>query len=270
MNSATIRNAALVAGLLGVLIWSCAGCSRARALNVVGSTSVAPPAEVLAANYHKQFPDRRMVHVQGLGSAQGVVSAENGMADIGTCSRDLKPEEKEQLTAVLIARDGLAVIVNNSNPLTNLTTKQIQDLFSGRVTNWKEVGGPDKDVTIISREEGSGTRESFMELMMKGETISPNALNQSSNGSVKALVTGDPNAISYMSLGEVGSEARALQVDGISPTVANILDGTYKFSRPFLFLTKGAPSPDAQQFIDYVLSTDGQDIIQKQGFVRVK
>jgi len=258
--------------MLFLLIWSCAGCSRGsvRALNVLGSTSVAPFAEKLAQEYQAKYPDRNIVNVQGGGSTQGVVSAENGLAEIGTCSRELKPEEKEQLTPILIARDGLAIIVNNANPLTNLTVDQIRDLFSGRITNWKDVGGPDKRVVLISREEGSGTRESFKELVMNGRKISPKALFQPSNVSVKELVSRNSRAIGYMSLGLVGTEVKALQMDGIAPTASNVLNGTYKLCRPFLFVTRGVPTPEAQQFINYVLSPEGQTILQKDGLVQAQ
>jgi len=260
---------ALAAGLLALLTLG-PGCSGRgeRPLNVVGSTSVLPFAEKLAQSYGEIYPDRRTVEVQGGGSTQGVVNALNGLADIGTSSRDLKPDEQDQLKAIIIARDGLAVIVNNENPLTGLTTDQIRDLFSGRITNWKDVGGFNRPVTLISREEGSGTRESFSHLVMNKQRISPHALFQPSNGVVRQLVSNDPRAIGYISLGLVSPDVKALNIDGVEPTADNVVSGTYKLSRPFLFLTRGAPSPDAQQFIDFVLSTEGQTILQKEGLVR--
>jgi phosphate transport system substrate-binding protein len=255
----------LVAASL-VLFFS--GCGRGRALSVVGSTSVQPFAEVLAQNYHKKFPDRDVVDVQGGGSTAGLVAVSSGLADIGTCSRSLSPEEAKQFTAIVIARDGLAVVVHPTNPVRGLTTPQIQRLFSGRIQNWKEVGGPDEPVRLITREEGSGTRESFVNLVMKDEKISEKALVEESNGSVKEYVKGDEGAVGYMSLGQVGQEVKALEIDGVVPSAANALSGIYTLARPFLFVTKGTPSPRAQQFIDYVLSDEGQKTLESEGLIR--
>jgi phosphate transport system substrate-binding protein len=233
----------------------CAGCSGSgeRALNIVGSTSVAPFAEMLAQSYQKKFPERG-VDVQGGGSTAGLMAVTNGLADIGTCSRSLSPEEAKQFTAIVIARDGLAVVVHPSNPVRGLTTEQIRKLFCGQIRNWKEIqGGADVPVWPITREEGSGTRESFVSLVMKKDRISDRALVQESNGAVKELVKGIKGGIGYMSLGLVGQEVKPLDIDGASPTAANVLSGGYPLARPFLVVTKGAPSPAASQFIDYVL-----------------
>jgi phosphate transport system substrate-binding protein len=245
------------------------GCSRGRALSVVGSTSIQPFAEVLAEGYLKKFPDRQ-VNVQGGGSTAGLVAASSGLADIGMCSRALSPEEGGQFTAITIARDGLAVVVHPENPLKGLTTQQIQRLFSGRIQNWNEVGGLDEPVRLVTREEGSGTRESFMHLVMKDEKVAANALVEDSNGSVKEYVKGDRAAVAYMSLGQVGHEVKALEIDGVAASPADVLAGTYKLARPFLFVTKGTCSPQAQQFIDYVLSDEGQKLLESEGLIRAK
>jgi phosphate transport system substrate-binding protein len=247
-----------------------AGCSGRRTLNVVGSTSVQPFAEVLAEAYRKEFPDRLQVSVQGGGSTAGLVAVSSGLADIGTCSRSLSPDEEKQFTAVVIARDGLAVIVHRSNPVKGLSTQQIRGLFSGRIANWKEVGGADVPVWPITREEGSGTRESFVNLVMKKDRISDRALVQESNGAVKELVKGIKGSIGYMSLGLAGEEVKALEIDGAAPIAANVLSGGYPLARPFLLVTGGAPSPSAQQFIDYVLSPDGQKTLESEGLVRAE
>jgi len=260
----------LQAVVAGSLVLFSSGCGKGRALSVVGSTSVQPFAEVLAQNYHKKFPDRDVVDVQGGGSTAGLVAVSSGLADIGTCSRSLSPEEAKQFTAIVIARDGLAVVVHPSNPVKGLTLQQIRGLFSGRIENWKEIGGPDWTVWPITREEGSGTRESFVNLVMKKDRISDEALVQESNGTVKELVKGIEGAIGYMSLGLVGQEVKALEIDGAVPTAANVLSGGYPLARPFLFVTKGAPSPVAQSFIDYVLSREGQKVLTDEGLVPAK
>ena len=259
------------------------GGGKGPALNVVGSTSVQPFAEMLAQAFEESHPGQ-YVDVQGGGSTAGLQASANGIADIGMCSRALKPDETQPATAravpvpgfetVVIARDGLAVIVHPSNPIANLTREQIRRLFSGAVTNWREVGGPPihwaGTVRPITREEGSGTREAFVKMIMGGERISRKALTQESNGAVKELVRSDPCAVGYMSLGLVGTEVKAVSVDGVPPTSENAATGRYPLIRPVLFVTRGWPSPRAQAFIDFVLSPEGQQMLQKEGLVGAK
>jgi phosphate transport system substrate-binding protein len=261
----------LVPGTVAAVVLLGGGCARTteHVVNVLGSTSIQPFAEFLAEQYNKKNAGRQ-VEVQGGGSTAGLQAVTNGLADIGTCSRALKADEAEQFTPTLIARDGVAIVVNPANPLNGLTTEQLRGLFSGRIRNWREVGGKDGPVRPITREEGSGTRESFVNLVMGKERISPGALTQESNGAVKELVRGDPAAVGYMSLGLVGKELKAVSVDGAEPTAGNVLAGTYKVARPFLFVTRGPVRPEAQAFIDFVLSPEGQKILETEGLVRAK
>ena len=244
------------------------GGGKGPALNVVGSTSVQPFAEMLAQAFEESHPGQ-VVDVQGGGSTAGLQAVRSNIADIGMCSRALKPDET-QFEAVVIARDGLAVIVHPSNPIANLTREQIRRLFSGAVANWRDVGGEGRTVRPITREEGSGTREAFVKMIMGGERISRKALTQESNGAVKELVRNDPAAVGYMSLGLVGTEVKAVSVDGVPPTSENAATGRYPLIRPFLFVTRGRPSPRAQAFIDFVLSPQGQKMLQKEGLIGAK
>jgi phosphate transport system substrate-binding protein len=255
--------------LAAVLI--CAGCEKTsgRSVSVLGSTSIQPFAEVLAEQYAKKTPGQ-FVEVQGGGSTAGLQATANGLADIGMCSRALTAEESRQFTPVLIARDGLAIVVNPTNSVTGLSLLQLRALFTGQVTNWKDVGGKDGPVRPITREEGSGTRESFVRLVMGKERISRRALTQESNGAVKELVKGDPAAIGYMSLGLVDKELGAVPIEGAHPTAENVLAGRYTLVRPLLFVTKGAAGPAAQKFVDFVLSPAGQRLLETEGLVRAK
>jgi phosphate transport system substrate-binding protein len=252
--------------LLVILLGFGWGGRRGGAINAVGSTSVQPFAEMLAQEFNSQHPDGP-VEVQGGGSTAGVMAVGIGIAEIGMCSRLLTTEEAERFTAVTIARDGLAVVVHPSNPVDSLSLAQVKSLFEGQVTNWKDVGGLDRPVRIISREEGSGTREAFTKMVMRKARISRKALTQESNGSVKELVKHDPCAIGYMSLGLVGDELKALRIDGVPAVEAEVQSGHYPLVRPFLFVTKGPPVPGAQQFIDFVLSPRGQQMLAKEGLV---
>lgn len=253
------------------LIVCAAGCGgkHARAVNVVGSTSVQPFAEFLAEEYMAAHPDES-VEVQGGGSTAGLQAVANKLADIGMCSRSLTDEEAAQFVGTIIARDGLAIVVNPANPITDLSTDQLRALFSGAARNWRDVSGEDGPVRPITREEGSGTRESFTHLVMGKERISRSALTQESNGAVKELVKGDPAAIGYVSLGLVGTELKAVRIDHVNPTSENVIAGQYKLARPFLFITEGALRPEAQRFMDYVLSPEGQRTLESEGLVRAK
>jgi phosphate transport system substrate-binding protein len=255
--------AALLAALLAVSFGL--GGRKEGALEVIGSTSVEPFAEMLAQEYEKAYPGR-YVDVQGGGSTAGLQAALNGVADIGTCSRTLKPEETG-FTAFLLARDGLAVVVHPSNPVSNLTHQQIQKIFAGDVANWRAVGGDNRIIHVISREEGSGTREAFTNLVMGKVRVSRKALTQESNGAVKELVRNDPGGIGYMSLG-LAHGLKLVAVDGAQPSAEAALSGRYRLVRPFLFVTRGEPSERAKAFIDYVLSPPAQQLLEREGLVR--
>lgn len=259
----------VVAALVAVALLF-GGLGRHRGgVSVVGSTSVQPFAEMLAQSYEKAHADKP-VDVQGGGSTAGLQALANGIADIGACSRDLNADEAKQFKPIVIARDGLAVIVNLKNPAAGLKLDQVRKIFAGEITNWKELGGADAAMRLIVREEGSGTREAFMHLVMGNTAVARSALAQESNGAVKALVKGDPSAIGYMSLGLVGQDVKPLQIDGVAPTSAVVLDGTYPLWRPFLFVVKGEAKPDARAFIDYVLSKEGQELLEKEGLVKAQ
>lgn len=236
-------------------------------VSVIGSTSIQPFAEMLAESFNERSQDT-YVEVQGGGSTAGIEAVRNGIADIGMCSRSLKPDEPFE--AVTIARDGLAVVVNVSNPVQGLSLAQVREIFAGRVKRWSEVGGPDQPIRTISREEGSGTREAFTKLVMGKDRMDRQALTQESNGAVRELVSTDPAAIGYMSLGLVGDHARALAIDGVQPTDETTRSGKYPLVRPFLFVLAEKASTHRQQYIDFVLSEEGQAMLVKEGLIRAK
>jgi phosphate transport system substrate-binding protein len=249
---------------------TCLSCSKntERPISVIGSTSMQPFAEMLAQEFNKRHPGAN-VEVQGGGSTAGIEAVRSDIAEIGMCSRGLKKDEA--LDSVTIALDGLAIIVHRSNPVQQLSLQQIQAIFVGKsITRWSQVGGRDIPIHMITREEGSGTREAFMNLVMHKVRISRKALTQESNGAVRELVRNDPAAIGYMSLGLVMGEAKILALDGIVPNHATVSSGEYPLVRPFLFVTKGKPIPKAQEFIDFVLSEPGQTMLEMEGLVRAQ
>jgi phosphate transport system substrate-binding protein len=183
-------------------------------------------------------------------------------------SRELKPEEKD-LSETVIARDGLAVIVHPSNPVSDLSLVQVQNIFNGNIRRWELLGGLAGTVTVVTREEGSGTRGAFQELVMKKSRIYSGAVVEDSNGTVREIVANDPNSIGFMSLGLVNDRVKALRLDGVEPTRAAIDAKRYKLVRPFLFVTSGPPGPDAGDFIVFVLSEEGQKLIAQEGLIPV-
>lgn len=239
-----------------------------QSLTIAGSTSVQPFSEVLAEEFMSHYP-RARVNVQGGGSSQGIEAVRTGVSEIGASSRELAPEEKE-LHEYLIARDGIVIVVHPSNPVKDLSLDQIKAIFSGRIENWREVGGKGGEMVLVSREAGSGTREGFETLAMDGEPVSNRALIANSTGAIRMIVAGDRNAIGYISLAVLDSTVKPLRVDGVKPTAGNILSGQYKISRPFIYLTKEEPDGLAREFIDFVLSDQGQKILEDEGAVRVK
>jgi phosphate transport system substrate-binding protein len=247
---------------------SCAGCQRSKAgLIVAGSTSVEPFAELLAEEYMLQHPGSR-IYVQGGGSTAGIEAVRSRAANIGMSSRSLMPAEAD-LYAVPVARDAIAVIVHPRNRVHDLTLNQVREIFSGKITNWSELGGAPRPIILVTREEGSGTREAFQKLVMGKNEISLGALVQDSNGAIRQVVSNDPNAIGYISLGLVNEEVRALKVSAVEATVANIENGSYTLVRPFIFAFLGTPAGEAKAFLEFVLTPAAQKLLAKEGLVPI-
>lgn len=248
-----------------ILITSCGGRSAAN-LVVAGSTSVQPYVELLAEEFELLNPGSG-IDIQGGGSSAGITAAESGAADIGMSSRWLKRTE-EDLWSVEIAKDGLAVIVNPNNPVTNLTIEQIRGIYSAAIRDWSQIGGRQARIHIIAREEGSGTRSAFEEMVMGDQRITPRAIVQDSNGAVRQLVAGDPNSIGFISLGLVDNTVKAVKLGGIEASRENVLNGSYTLFRPFLFVSKSIPPTGlAMEFIEFILSPEGKRLMTQEGLI---
>jgi phosphate transport system substrate-binding protein len=207
--------------------------------------------------------------IQGGGSSTGISGTNDGTFDIGAASRELKSSEPALVTH-LLARDGIAVITNSGNSISGLTKAQVKDIYAGNITNWNEVGGPDQNIIVISREEGSGTRSAFEELVMSGVLITADAILQSSTGTVKTAVSSTPYSIGYISMGYLDSTVKSLSIDGVAGTVENAKNGTYPVIRPLYFLTKSQPTGEVKNFIDFCLSAEGQEIVEEEGYISVQ
>ena len=244
------------------------GAGRKDTVTLAGSTSVMPFSEKLAEYFMLSHP-RLSVEVQGGGSSAGIQAAINRTVDIGMSSRKLKDDEKV-LKEILICYDGISIIVHPGNPVRDISLDQIRKVYSGRIRNWRELGWIDRNIDAVSREEGSGTRGAFEELVMGKVFIDDGIMVQDSNGSVKEVVATDPYAIGYISLGIVDQKVKALTIGGVTPSVRNIMQQKYGMVRPFLYLTATEPAGAVKVFIDFVLSRDGQNILRKEGLVPIR
>ena len=261
-----MRSQILIALLFSLLLGL--GCQRSKAgMTIAGSTSVEPFAELLAEAYMHRHPEAHL-YVQGGGSTAGIVAARSGIAHIGMSSRSLLPEEKD-LHGIVIARDAIVVIVHPRNPMHDLSLQQIRAVFAGKVKNWSAVGGSPRPVVLVTREEGSGTREAFTKFVMGKEEISLEALVQDSNGAIRQVVSNDPNAIGYISLGLVNDKVKALKISGVEPDLKSIETGTYSLVRPFLFVFSSEPAGEVKAFLEFVLSEPAQRLLVKEGLVSV-
>jgi phosphate transport system substrate-binding protein len=258
--------------LIGVALFSgCTDSGEKTELRIAGSTTVQPIAIKASEVYMKKNPTVRIT-VQGGGSGTGIKMIGEGSVDIGASSRELKAEEKTtypDLVVHEIAADGIAVVVHSNNPISGLSKEQIKKIFSGEIRNFAEVGGADKEIVVVVREEGSGTRATFEELVMGKTNNSKDVLQKPSNGAVKATIAGNENAIGYLGLGYIDASVKAIEVDGVTPTEDTILDGTYPVSRKLYLLTRGEASEETKKFIDYIKSPEGQDIVEEEGFIKV-
>ncbi len=235
-------------------------------IQLAGSTTVQPLAEELANAFMAMYDVT--IEVQGGGSSVGVTSAGEGTVDIGMASRNIKESEFEtfpDLRVFTIAFDGIAVVVNPDVGELDITQAEVQRIFAGEITNFTEVGGPDEPITVISREEGSGTRAAFEELVMAccdaEKAITELALLQQSNGQVRTTVATTPFSIGYLSFGFLDDTVQTVSVEGIAPTVENVKNGSYPIFRPLNMLTNGAPNSLAETFLNYILSEFGQGIV---------
>jgi len=280
------KNITLVVSLLiiAALVSACGSTSTPGApvtdptadnstISVSGSTTVQPLAEKLAEAFMTENTGIR-IDVQGGGSSVGVKAAGQGTSDIGMASREIKESELAEfpkLNVVVIARDGIAIVANADVTVSDLTVEQVRDIFSGKITNWKDLGGEDQNIIVVSREEGSGTRGAFEELVMgKDALITASAILQPSNGSIRTTVSTTPYSIGYMSFGYLDDTIKAISIGGIAPTEPNAADGSYPIVRPLNMLTNGEPTGAVKAFLDFILSDAGQKLVVEDGYIPVK
>ena len=240
-------------------------------LSISGSTSVGPLAEKLADKY-VEINDIK-IEVNQIGSSAGITNATSGVSEIGMSSRDLKEEEKANgLKETIVAYDGIVVVTHPSNKVKDLTMEQVKQIFTGEVTNWKELGGDDMEIVVVSREDGSGSRDAFQEIVdySSGELVR-SAIIASGNGNIKTTVAMNKHAVGFISFEYIDESISTVDINGVEATAENVLQQTYSLSRPFLFVYKEEHlSTEGQQFIDYILSPKGQNIVSEAGVIPLK
>ncbi|MCR5083914.1 MAG: phosphate ABC transporter substrate-binding protein [Succinivibrionaceae bacterium] len=232
-----------------------------------GSTSMEKVIGLLSESYHEAHPQTNVTY-NPTGSGAGIAAALEGRCDIGLSSRDLKDKERQSLTGTVVALDGIAMVVNKDNAVSDLTVEQLTGVYTGKITNWKELGGADRPIVLIGREAGSGTRDGF-ESVTHTKDKCKYRQELTSTGDVITTVSTNVNAIGYASLSAVGKKVKPLTINGVHASEATILDGSYKLQRPFLMVTRKGQqlSPDAQDFMGYALSAEAKPLIEKAGVV---
>ncbi|HKM32135.1 MAG TPA: phosphate ABC transporter substrate-binding protein [Oscillospiraceae bacterium] len=235
-------------------------------ITLTGSTSMEKVAKALAGAF-EAANDNVKVTVGGGGSGTGMTDAIDGKADVGMASRNLKDTEAAELDGTVIGIDGIAVVVNNANDVSDVTIEQLEKIYSGEIRNWSEVGGVDKPIVVIGREEGSGTRDGFESIVMKNSEVSYGQ-ELTETGSVLSTVGTTEGAIGYASLANVDDSIKTLLIGGIAPSEATVLDGTYAIQRPFYFaVKKGNDSVLAKSFLEFVLSDAGKEQVRNAGVI---
>ncbi len=262
--------------ITAVAIMGLAATCYAERVLIEGSTTVLPIAQAAAEEYMSRNPAANIT-VRGGGSGVGIASLLDKTCDIADSSRAIKDTEVDKAVtngvdpkAHVVAMDGLAVIVNSSNPVNALTKQQIKDIYTGKISNWSGIGGSNEKIVVISRDTSSGTFEAFRELALDMEKVRADAVMQASNQAVASTVSRTPGAIGYAGLGFITEETKAVTVNGVMPSKETVLLGKYPFSRPLFMYTNGSPQGTAKGFIDFVKSPEGQKITEEQGFVALK
>jgi len=243
---------------------------------VKGSTTVLPISQACAEVFMDQNASVN-ISVQGGGSGVGIASIIDGTCDIGNASRPIKDKEiataKEKgvdVFANIVARDAIAVAVHPSNDINGLTLSQIKAIYTGEFSNWSQVGGSDSEIVVISRDSASGTFEAFNELALDKEKVRPDALLQASNSAVATSVANTPGAIGYIGLGYVNERVKVITVENIMPSKETVNSDTYPLARPLFMYTNGEPTGAVKEFMDFVMSEEGQKLVEENGYISVK
>ncbi len=269
----------IVCGLIMLTLVLATGAfaSEKQTLQVVGSTTVGPIADAFAETFNNKYPNLDIT-VKKTGSGDGAAALLEGRCDIAIMSRFMKDKEFKNAVSkgvfpvpYAVAMDGVCVVVHPSNPVKELTSDQVRDIYMGKITNWKQLGGADLKIVIISRDTSSGTYETFHKLLMKKKEMIKTVEYVNSNPQAHARVKTTKGAIGYIGVGFLDANVKALKIDGVMPSRETIASGTYPLARPLFMFTNGYPKLGSMthKFCSFYLSEMGQEIIEAKGFVPV-
>ncbi len=275
------RNLIGIIALTGIILLG--GCGETPAMDgtnneveeveisVVGSTTVQPLAELLS-EAHEAINPNILVTISGGGSSVGVKSASEQSADIGMASREIKDSEIQECPEIVIhtiAHDGIAIVVYPETDIDGMTMEQARGIFAGEITDWSEVGGTAGVITVAAREEGSGTRSAFEDLVMDESLITETAILQPSNGAIRTTVATTPGSIAFISFGYLDDSTKPIAIDGALPTAENVNAGSYPVVRPLNMITYGEPTGAVAEWLEFIVGEDGQAIVAAEGYLPI-
>ena len=245
-------------------------------LVITGSTTVLPIAQACAETYMDAHPNADIT-VRGGGSGVGIAAMIDATCDIANASRPIKSKELSNARAKginpvehIVAWDGIAVVVHPDVPVSGLTIEQISDIYTGKIKNWRDVGGPNKTIVVVSRDVASGTYEVFKKKVLGGGSVRDDALKVASNQAVSTTISTTPFSIGYIGLGYLSGKVKAIKVNGVMPSKQTAKSGEFPIVRPLYMFTNGEPTGLAKQFLDFIFSENGQRIVDELGYVPVK
>lgn len=256
--------------VLAMSLSACGSSSDGKErVSISGSSSVNVLMEELEPVFEAKY-ETIDLKISASGSSDGIKAAKEGTVNFGMSSRSLTPEEKSGVDETIIAMDGIGVIVNSQNPVSDLTIEQIAKIYTGEITNWSEVGGANLPIAVVARESASGTRGAFEEILGIKDQMTTDAKEFNGTGGVKSEVSQNPNAIGYISLGSIDETIKGLKIEGVDATEENIKNDSYAIARPFILIFKEDSLTEASQtFLDWVLSAEGQEVVAED-FVSVE
>ena len=266
----------LIVLLSAVFMVSLIGLSYAEDLRIDGSTTVLPIAQKAAEVFMKKNSDIK-VFVSGSGSGNGIKALIDGTTNIATSSREAKDKEvasaKEKsvtLTGHKVALDGIVPVVHPSVKISDITVEQLRDIYNGKIKSWKELGGPDRPISVVSRDTSSGTYEVWEEKVLKGDKVRADALLVASSGQTIQTIAQNKFAIGYVGIGYLDKSVKALKVGGKSASASSVRDNSWPIARPLFMYTNGKPSGTIAKFIDFMLSKEGQKVVDEVKYVSLK
>lgn len=267
----------IICGLTMLALVAAADAAGAEKLHIEGSTTVGPIADGFTEVFRDMYPDVTIT-VNKSGSGTGAAALIDGRCDIATMSRFMKDQEFKDAVAKgvfpvahVVAMDGVCIVVHPSNPVDSMTTEQVRDIYLGKIKNWKELGGPDIPIVVISRDTESGTYDTFDSFIMKKQKMASSVEYVTSNPQAFARMKNTRGAIGYVGYGFVQMGVKAVTLDGVKPSIQTIMSGKYPVSRPLFMFTNGYPKLGsmAHKFVTFHLTESGQEVVEDKGFVAV-